>query len=208
MRKTWQTIKEIIHTKKSNNQKTTAFTINGNMTEDANAIASHFNSFFVNIGPILDSKIPKTNINPISYITKKFPSNMFLTPCDPEELGKVIDRLKNCATGSDLIPSILLKNNKHIFNPLLTHINLSLSQGIFPKELKIANIIPIFKLGEVGNYRPISLLTIFSKVFERIFFNRLLHFITKHKDHLPATIWVQGGSLHLSSDVNTHGKYY
>jgi hypothetical protein len=116
MRKTWQTIKDIIHTKKSNNQKSTAFKINGNLTEDANAIASHFNSFFVNIGPILDAKIPKNNINLISY-NKKFPSNMFLSLCDPDEIGKVIDRLKNCATGYDLIPSILLKNNKHIFNP-------------------------------------------------------------------------------------------
>ena len=83
------------------------------------------------------------------------------------------------------MPAIVLKSNKTIFNPLLTHIiNLSLKQGVFPSEMKIANIVPIFKIGvtsEVGNYRPISLLTTFSKIYERIFCNRLLSFINKYK---------------------------
>jgi hypothetical protein len=161
------------------------FNINGNISDNANLIANHFNNFFVNIGPVLDNKIPKSSINPISFIKKNYPSNIFLAPCTEVEIGKVIDKLKNCATGWDLIPSSLLKSNKPIFNPLLTYIiNLSLSQGIFPKEMKLANIVPIFKLGdpgEVGNYRPISLLTTFLKVYERIFCNRLLSFINKHK---------------------------
>ena len=114
---------------KITNQKTNPFKINGNLTEDTNVIANHFNNFFVNIGPVLDNKIPTTNVDPLSYIKKNYPSNIFLLPCDEEKIRKVIDKLKNCVTGYDLIPSILLKNNKNIFNPLLTHIiNLPLSQ--------------------------------------------------------------------------------
>ena len=63
-------------------------------------------------------------------------------------------------------------------------VNLSLEQGTFPAELKIANIIPIFKAGEtelVGNYRPVSLLSTVSKVFERAFFSKLSSFITQQK---------------------------
>jgi hypothetical protein len=62
-------------------------------------------------------------------------------------------------------------------------INLSLEQGIFPNELKLANVIPIFKAGDdcdVSNYRPVSLLTTISKIYEQIFYNRLLNFFVAH----------------------------
>ena len=66
----------------------------------------------------------------------------------------------------------------------LTHIyNLSFSQGIFPKLLKNPTVIPIFKNSSItdpSNYRPISILTIFSYVLEKLFHNRLISFIDKH----------------------------
>jgi retron-type reverse transcriptase len=96
-----------------------------------------------------------------------------------------VDKLKNCATGWDQLPATILKENKPILTKILTHIvNLSLQQGVFPKELKIANVIPIFKSGEtdlVGNYRPVSLLTTVSKVFERAFYSGLSTFVTHQK---------------------------
>ena len=65
----------------------------------------------------------------------------------------------------------------HIFNH-------SLSQGVFPDLLKIAEVNPILKKDdphEISNYRPISLLPSISKVLEKIVHNRLHKFITKHK---------------------------
>ena len=94
---------------------------------------------------------------------------MFLTPCHETEVFKIIDKLKVCATGWDEIPSTVIKENKQLLSDALVHIiNLSLAQGYFPQQLKMANIIPIFKSGdmeEVGNYRPVSLLSTFSKYF-------------------------------------------
>jgi len=55
---------------------------------------------------------------------------------------------------------------------------------VFPEELKLANLIPIFKSGDnkkIGNYRPVSLLTTVSKVFERVFFTRLSQFLISQK---------------------------
>ena len=102
-----------------------------------------------------------------------------------QEINKIIDKLKNCAVGWDNLPAIIFKENKNILSCILTHIvNLSLEQGSFPSELKIANIIPIFKAGEteiIGNYRPVSLLSTVSKVFERAFFTRLSFFIKQQK---------------------------
>jgi len=93
--------------------------------------------------------------------------------------------LKDCAVGWDNLPSFIFKENKNPLAKLLSHIiNLSFAQGAFPHELKIANIIPIFKAGEkdiIGNYRPVSLLTTVSKVFEKAFYKRLSSFVTHHK---------------------------
>ena len=65
----------------------------------------------------------------------------------------------------------------HIFN-------LSLAKGIFPDDLKIARVTPVFKAGnenEVGNYRPISILPCFSKILERIMYNRLFKYLTTNE---------------------------
>ena len=61
--------------------------------------------------------------------------------------------------------------------------NLSLNQGLFPNELKLARVIPLYKNDNamfVTNYRPVSVLTIFSKIFEPIVYNKLLSFVNKH----------------------------
>ena len=60
--------------------------------------------------------------------------------------------------------------------PLHYNYNISLQTGVFPEEIKIARVTPIFKRGEVsdlGNYRLISVLCCFSKILEKIMYNRL-----------------------------------
>ena len=72
----------------------------------------------------------------------------------------------------------------HFLKPLSYICNLSLSNGIFPHELKKAKVIPLFKHGDnqkVQNYRPISVLPFFSKIFEKMMFNRIFDFINANK---------------------------
>ena len=67
--------------------------------------------------------------------------------------------------------------------PLTNLINLSIKQGIFPDELKIARVVPIFKSGDkalVSNYCPISVLSFVSKIYEKIMYNYLIDFINDH----------------------------
>ena len=62
-------------------------------------------------------------------------------------------------------------------------INLSLSQGIFPNKLKVAKVVPIFKSGEQSsftNYRPISVLPVLSKIYEKVVYKRLLNYLTEN----------------------------
>ena len=69
--------------------------------------------------------------------------------------------------------------------PVIQHlVSCSLSQGIFPEPLKCAKVIPLHKGGsrtKVTNYRPISLLSCFSKIFERAMHTRLTEFIEDNK---------------------------
>ena len=76
--------------------------------------------------------------------------------------------------------SILKQCIDTYIDPLTYLINLSINQGIFPSELKIAKVIPIYKSDDkqlIRNYRPISVLPFFSKIFEKIISNHLLNFI-------------------------------
>ena len=62
--------------------------------------------------------------------------------------------------------------------------NQSLSEGLFPTELKLANAIPLYKWDDsfvFNNYRPVSLLCVISKVFEKVMYNRLLEFLETYK---------------------------
>ena len=68
--------------------------------------------------------------------------------------------------------------------PLAYFCNLSFTQDVFPKELKLANVLPLYKLEEpysFNNYRPVSLLCVLSKVFEKVIYDRLLEFLETHK---------------------------
>ena len=69
-----------------------------------------------------------------------------------------------------------------ITNVLTSTINMSLEQGIFPTALKLAKVIPIFKTGkrnDISNYRPISLLSIFSKIYEKVMYRRVIDYLNK-----------------------------
>ena len=100
-------------------------------------------------------------------------------------MKRFINKLKWGAPGRDGISS---KNIKIIQDSISYHlanmVNLSFEQGVFPDELKIAVITPLYKAKDpmlFNNSRPISLLCMFSKIVERLMSNRILNFINKHK---------------------------
>ena len=96
----------------------------------------------------------------------------------------VISKLKDGAPGRDgILPKHLKCISESITYPLSKIANLSLEQGVFPTKLKIAIVSPLYKAKDpmfFNNYRPISLLSVFSKIIERFMYNRLLKFIDKN----------------------------
>ena len=67
--------------------------------------------------------------------------------------------------------------------PICNIFNQSIGQGIFPDDWKYARVAPLFKAGDrkdVNNYRPISVISIVAKVFERIVYNQLYAYLEEH----------------------------
>ena len=110
---------------------------------------------------------------------------IFLEPVTPDELSKIINSIKHGAPGYDGITAQVLQSSATpILDPLCFLCNCSLIEGVFPNELKLANVSPLFKSGDdmlFNNYRPVSLLSILSKVFEKVMYSRLLSFLESQK---------------------------
>ena len=69
----------------------------------------------------------------------------------------------------DISMWVLSRIAPHVVKPLVHIFNMSFSTGIFPSEMKIAKVIPLFKNGNTSDYRPISILSQFSKILETIY---------------------------------------
>ena len=88
----------------------------------------------------------------------------------------------------ELSTSFLKRIIGSIITPLVHICNLSLLTGVFPSSFKLPKVIPVHKKDNtmiVSNYRPISILPNFSKILERIVFNRLYEFLDQHKSLNP-----------------------
>ena len=148
-------------------------------------IANEFNTFFLNIGSKLASKIPNASTAFETHINK--PDSIMKTKrLSMNELKDVFFSLKiNKSPGYDDISfNVLKKCFSSLCEPLKYLFNLSIEKGIFPDDLKIAKVTPIYKTDDksnLSNYRPISVLSCFSKILERIMYNSLYQYLTENK---------------------------
>ena len=120
-----------------------------------------------------------------SFLARPLQNSFFLNPVtEPEIIDHIKSLRDNKSSGFDNISNKVIKYVANLISKPLCHIfNMSFQNGIFPDLLKIAKVIPILKKDDphtFKNYRPISLLPCFSKLLERLIYNRLIHFLTKH----------------------------
>ena len=116
-------------------------------TNDDTSIAEHFNAFFVSIGRDTSEKIPPVNTNFKDYLPNPCNNSMFFDPVDIWEIQRIINKLKpKLSSGFDDISCKLLKlSSAYILEPLTHIVNISLSNGEVPSQMKIAKVIPIEK---------------------------------------------------------------
>ena len=123
-------------------------------------------------------------MSPDRFLKNRNPTDFVLAHISDNEILDIIKALPNKATGPASIPLKLLKSVADIIIfPLARIINLSFSSGTFPDVLKTQKIIPLHKGGstqDLNNFRPISLLSIFDKIIEKLMHKRLYTFLEIH----------------------------
>ena len=130
-----------------------------------------FNTYFTTVGKKLADKINTPHNAFRKFVKPRVTSTMFLEPARSTKIYNYIHSLGlHKSSRHDNIDSYFIRVASDAITPHLTQLcHLSFEFGIFPNALKIAKIIPVFKCGrptktEVNNYRPISLLSNFSKI--------------------------------------------
>ena len=159
----------------------------GNVTTKFEEIACVLNEHFASVGYKMAQDIPA----PPSHIKMTKPNScnfnsIFLSPSTNAEVCSIIDRLKNKkAQRYTDVETKFIKYGKLIISPIISNLfNLCIETGVFPNCLKIAEVIPIYKKSDPNmptNYRPISLLSQFDKIFEKMLFSRLFSYIDKNQ---------------------------
>ena len=189
MKKHWKIIKQV--TGKTNNKEdvTTNFYYEGRWIENEQENADKFNEYLANIGKQTNQSVGASTHNAQYYLSKHSAANQeSLLLSDISNLD-VIEACKRFSHKTSKDPSgfqqNILLNDSDIMAPCLAHLaNSSFKTGIFPENGKVARVIPVYKnkgtKHNYGNYRPISLLPIISKIIERLIYNKVFDFLVRY----------------------------
>ena len=185
-KKIWSGINEIIHNNKAKDLSEIFLNIDGNIIDDQTKVANIFNNFFGTVASKLVQKLPKPNTKFQDYLKNPNKHSIYLNEIEPGEVHELLSKLDISKSGDtyNITPKLLKIAANALCNPLTRIFNKSFELGSFPDLLKLAKVIPIHKAGSkmvASNYRPISLLPIISKIFEKVMYLRLYKFIQKNK---------------------------
>ena len=185
-KKTWSEIDKLTKKKNNNNSIPESINKNGVTINDPKVIADTFNEYFSTIGDKMGAKFNlNTNTNDNEFLNNlqtSIDKSILLSCASNDEINHIITKLSNkTSSGIDKISQKLIKYVGDEVCPTITElINLAIKNRKYPNCLKLAKIIPIFKDKDkldCNNYRPISLLSVFNKIFERKLHNDLVNFI-------------------------------
>ena len=152
--------------------------------KNAEHIANHFNVHFTEIGPHLTTNLPVSTINAEDYL-KREPSSFEFAEIKSSRVFKLLSKLDvTKATGLDQISNKVLKLAAPVIYKQLTDLFiLSLKSREYPDDWKLAKVSPVFKAGErndPNNYRPISVLSTISRVFEKLVYEQIYNYLIKN----------------------------
>jgi hypothetical protein len=185
MKKTWKVINEVRGKCKTSIKP--QFLIDNKRIVERRVIANEFNKYFVSLASNMNKSledndgVPILNTNTFTdFMPNRHMNSIFTSDCSTEEISFIIKELQN-GKASD-IPINIIKRVSPIICPILElNFNYLMKQGIFPDKLKIGKISPIYKKENrelLENYRPISTLPIFGKIFEKLIYARLYNYFT------------------------------
>ena len=184
IKKIWKGVNELIN-KNAKNNKSICLNVNNKIIWDPKEVSNKFNKFFTTMADNLVKKLGNGSTEFSDYLTNHSEKSFFVKPTDKEEIATLIKKI-DISKSPDIygIPPKLVKLSCECISQNLTLIfNSSFQNGVFPDKLKLACITPIFKGGSlliISNYRPVSVLPIFSKLLEKLMQSRLVDFLYKN----------------------------
>ena len=182
IKKSWKIINDL-RGKRRTSSFPNLIEVNSQTITDRRAILTKFNEFFTNIAKKLNETKSKDDFKDYKkFMKNRIDDTIFFEEIKQWEVDDIIKKL-NSNKSSDISPKVLKLYSRMISPHLSVLFNNCAYAGVFPDELKIARVVPLFKNGDksrVSNYRPISLLPTFSKIFEKLIHSRLMSFIDKH----------------------------
>lgn len=179
---TWKLIGTLINRKKNGGNRISRLIHENKCFTDQRSISNQFNLHFTSVGARLSESFPSNETDPTKYIEKSFLNSFMFRGVIVNEVQDIIYNLdaKKSTIG---IPIYCIKLASDMISASLTEIfNLSLVQGIVPESLKVSRVTPISKGGDPSNptnYRPISILSTFAQIFERLVYQQLLNYLEK-----------------------------
>ena len=186
-RKLWKLVNKIIGKNNNKTETIDSLRLDNILKHDPDSITNGLCNFFSNIGETYAKKIGQSETNINEYIGQidSNPQSLFFSPTTQHEIKELILKLPmKISSGYDNISNVLLKKLcASITSPLSIIFNKSLEEGIFPEDMKLADVVPLFKSkdrNECTNYRPISLLLTISKLLEKIVYCRTYKFLERH----------------------------
>ena len=181
---TWELIGMIINRDKKKNIDIPKLIYNNKCYVDKLDICNKFNAHFINTGSNLANNLPRSQLDPLQFINCSFPNSFVFNAVSSYEILDLINNLNtNTSSIGTSVRFIKLARN-NISEALAEVINLSLAQGVVPDIIKISKVIPVYKGGESFdpvNYRPISILSSFSQIFEKLVQKQLISYVEKHE---------------------------
>ena len=183
LKQTWKVINSILRPRNDQCKQPLKKIIIANSEYSENQdIANILNDYFVKVGKNIADSISTNENDHLKYLSNNnFVNSFYFSPVTAQDITSIILSQKNKSGNINSCSIRIIKKLTNILSPILASIvNMSLTQGIFPNSLKIARVTPIYKGGDktdTGNYRPISVLPLFSKIFEKIVHKQLFRYL-------------------------------
>ena len=188
IKKHWKILKETINRTNNKEEIISEFFYKGRLVSDDEQNANCFNDYLANIGKDTNESVGHAKKQPDFYLNKFKSRNqdeILVSEITAEHVDEVCKNMTpKESTDPDGFKQKVVLDDANILAPIIAHlVNCSLQTGRCPTNSKLARVIPVYKLKgdkhSYENYRPISLLSSFSKIVERLIYDKIFEFLVR-----------------------------
>ena len=190
IKKHWKVVKSVTNKSNDKTESASAFYYKGERETDPQKNAENMNEFLAGIGKQTNESVGASKVSAANYLSKHSARIEQELVLEDISAAEIIHTCKNITpkTSCDVdgIQQKIVLSDIEILAPVIAHlVNVSLKTGVFPDNAKIARVIPVYKnkgsKDIFDNYRPISLLPVFSKIIEKLIYNKVFEFLVRYQ---------------------------